>query len=369
MTTKPTEILSRAGVSLWLDDLSRTRLDSGDLAGLVAERNVVGVTTNPSIFAGALRDGASYAPSLGAARAAGMSAAEAVIAVTAADVRDACDVFAPVFAASEGRDGRVSLEVSPALAHDAEATVAQALELWRIVDRPNAMIKIPATDAGLEAIAAVLAEGISVNVTLIFSISRFRQVHNAVLGGLERARLAGRDLAAIRAVASVFVSRLDTAVDARLRAIGSPEALARTGTAGVANARLCFAAAAEAADSERAAMLADSGAHPLRPLWASTGVKDPALPPTHYVTELCGPGVVNTLPAATLAAVAESDQDGADRLTGTAAAANAELNAIDALGIDLGEITAELERAGLASFLADWQGLEATVAAALEETA
>ncbi|MEB4613035.1 transaldolase, partial [Leucobacter sp. M11] len=291
---------------------------------------------------------------------------ETVFALTSADVRDACDLLEPRYRASGGVDGRVSIEVEPRLAHDAVGTVAQARELWALVNRENAMIKIPATLAGLDAISDVIAEGISVNVTLIFSLERYRQVTNAYLSGLERARAAGLDLTAIHSVASFFVSRLDTEVDARLRAIGTDEALELTGKTAIANAHLAYEVFGQAFDSERFAVLSAAGAHRQRPLWASTGVKDPQLAPTAYVTELVAPDTVNTMPEATLEAVAAAEPVVADAVTGHTAVANAQLNAVAEQGIDYAEVTELLEREGLEKFEVSWNELLATVRAGLE---
>ncbi|MBF6414446.1 transaldolase, partial [Nocardia cyriacigeorgica] len=271
--------LSAAGVSVWLDDLSRDRINSGNLAELIATRGVVGVTTNPTIFQGALSKGHAYDAQVAALAAQGADADAAIRTITTDDVRAACDVLAPVFEQTGGVDGRVSIEVDPRLAFDADRTVAQAVELWKIVDRPNLFIKIPATEEGLPAITAVLAEGISVNVTLIFSVARYRSVMGAYLDGLRKARTAGHDLAYIHSVASFFVSRVDTEIDKRLEAIGSPEALALRGQAGVANARLAYAEYQDVFDggahTSTYSHLAAMGANRQRPLWASTGVKNP----------------------------------------------------------------------------------------------
>ncbi|HLR99035.1 MAG TPA: transaldolase, partial [Mycolicibacillus parakoreensis] len=281
--------LSAAGVSVWLDDLSRNRLTTGNLAELIASRSVVGVTTNPTIFQKALAEGDSYDAQIAELAARGADVDAAIRTATTDDVRDACDVLAPQYEASGGVDGRVSIEVDPRLAHETDKTVAQAVELWKIVDRPNLFIKIPATKAGLPAITATLAEGISVNVTLIFSVQRHREVMEAFLAGLEAARTAGHDLAQIHSVASFFVSRVDTEIDSRLEKIGSPDALALRGQAGVANARLAYGAYREVFENPdtngRFAALTAAGAAVQRPLWASTGVKNPDYPDTLYVTE------------------------------------------------------------------------------------
>ena len=365
-STSPTQALSDAGVSIWLDDLSRERIESGGLGRLIAERNVVGVTTNPTIFAGALANGHAYEGQVAALAADGADVDRAVFEITTDDVRSAAEVFAPVYETTDGYDGRVSIEVSPVLAHDAAGTIAQAEELWAKVDRPNVMIKIPATVEGLEAITATIAKGISVNVTLIFSLERHRAVIDAYLAGLEQAQAAGIDLSTIHSVASFFVSRVDTEIDKRLTAIGTEEALALKSQAGVANARLAYALYQEAFASDRARALLDAGAKRQRPLWASTGVKDPALPDTLYVTELVAPGVVNTMPEKTLEATADHGEIDGDTVTGNADAARGVLDALASVGVDYDDVTALLEREGVDKFIVSWNELLETVTAALE---
>src|SRR5712675_1312094 len=297
MTQNPNlAALSAAGVSVWLDDLSRNRLQSGNLQELIDTKSIVGVTTNPSIFQKALADGDAYAAQVAELAERGADVDATIRTVTTDDVRNACD----------GVDGRVSIEVDPRLAHDTDKTIKQAIELWKIVDRPNVFIKIPATKAGLPAITAVLAEGISVNVTLIFSVERHREVMDAYLAGLEKAREAGHDVSKIHSVASFFVSRVDTEIDKRLEKIGSDEALALRGQAGVANARLAYAAYQEVfVGGDRFEALKGDGARVQRPLWASTGVKNPDYSDTLYVTELVAPNTVNTMPEKTIDAVAD----------------------------------------------------------------
>jgi len=357
--------LAAAGVSIWLDDLSRGRLASGGLAELIRDHHVTGVTTNPSIFQAAITAGSDYDEQLAALAAAGADAEAAVFAMTTDDVRAACDVFAPVAAATGGVDGRVSIEVDPRLAHDCAATVAQAADLAAAVGRDNVFIKIPATLEGLPAITAVLAQGISVNVTLIFSLQRYRAVMNAFVEGLERAHAAGHDLSRIHSVASFFVSRVDTEVDVRLAAIGTDAARALAGRAAVANAHLAYQAFQEVFATPRWRSLADDGARPQRPLWASTGVKDPAYPDTLYVTELVAPGCVNTMPEKTLRAVADHGEIRGDTITGGYAAAQQVLDAIDALGISYTEVVDKLEREGVSKFEQAWVALLADVEAAL----
>ena len=364
--TSNTARLSAIGVSIWLDDLSRDRIRSGGLERLIAERDVVGVTTNPTIFASALANGTTYAEQVASLAAAGASAAEAVFEITTDDVRSASDVFAGVYERTAGQDGRVSIEVEPGLAHDADGTVEQAKALWAKVDRPNAMIKIPATLAGLTAITEVIAAGISVNVTLIFSLARYRQVIDAYLDGLERAQAAGIDLASIRSVASFFVSRVDTEIDKRLSAIGGPDAEALKSKAGVANAQLAYEVYEHAFATDRAQALLGAGAHRQRPLWASTGVKDPALPDTLYVTELAVADTVNTMPEKTLEATFDHAPVHGDAVTGSYDAARAILAGVGALGVDVDDVTDLLEREGVEKFVVSWNELLDTVAAALE---
>lgn len=363
--TSPTTSLSEAGVSIWLDDLSASRISSGNLVSLIRDRDVVGVTTNPTIFAAAIGRGEGYEERIADCASRGLDATQTIIELTTNDVAQACDIFADVYAATEGRDGRVSIEVEPGLARDPEGTAEQARQLWERVGRENVMVKIPATEEGLVAITETIAAGISVNVTLIFSLERYRQVINAYLAGLEQARAAGHDLSRIHSVASFFVSRVDTEIDGRLAAIGSEEALALRGQAGIANARLAYEVFAQSFATERAGLLIDAGANPQRPLWASTGVKDPSLPDTLYVTELVAPGVVNTMPEATLEATFDHAEIAGDTVTGQYREADRVLGAIDGLGIDYVEVVTKLEVEGLQKFDASWDELLATVDDAL----
>jgi transaldolase len=363
--TTPTQQLSDAGVSIWLDDLSRGRLDTGTLAKLIEEKNVVGVTTNPSIFHAAITAGTDYDGTIAQQAAAGASVEDTIFEITTTDVADACDLFAPVAAATKGVDGRVSIEVDPRLAWDTAGTIAEAKHLYKRVNKDNVLIKIPATLEGLEAITATLAEGISVNVTLIFSLERYRAVINAFQSGLEQAKENGHDLSKIHSVASFFVSRVDSEIDKRLDAIGTEEAKALKGKAGLANARLAYQVYEELFATERWALLAEAGALPQRPLWASTGVKDPAYPDTLYVTELVAPGVVNTMPEKTLDATFDHGVVTGDTVTGTYAEANATLDALEKLGISYNDVVALLESEGLDKFVASWKELLADVEGAL----
>lgn len=353
------EALSRAGVSIWLDDLSRDRIDSGNLGELIAEYSVVGVTTNPTIFAAALAKGNAYAAQLDSL--AGTSTSEAIKQLCTTDVRNACDLFAGIHRDSSGYDGRVSIEVEPGLAHDTQATIDQAAELHDLVGRENVLIKIPATVPGLKAIEASIASGISVNVTLIFSVARYLDVMDAYLGGLEQAAAAGLDLARIHSVASFFVSRVDTEIDHRLAALGRSDL---AGKAGVANAVVAFGAYEKVFGAERFRALAAQGANVQRPLWASTGTKDPAYPDTLYVSGLVADGVVNTMPEKTMLAFADHGEVGAS-IAGRADEGQAVLDELTAAGIDLPDVFDTLETEGVAKFVASWNELVATVEAAL----
>lgn len=357
--------LSNAGVAVWLDDLSRDRLEDGSLARLVADLSVVGVTTNPSIFQAAITGSGRYDAQVRSLAAAGHDVEGVVRSLTTDDVRAACDVLAPVAERTDHVDGCVSIEVDPRLAHEAEATLAQARELWAQIERPNLLVKIPATRAGLPAIRAAITEGISVNVTLIFSIERYRDVMEAYLAGLEARLDAGDDISAVRSVASFFVSRVDTAVDPLLEAIGSSQALAALGTAAVANARLAYELYQDVFSGPRWEALAAAGARPQRPLWASTGVKNPAYPDTMYVTELIGPGVVNTMPEPTLLAVADHGTVTPDTLTSGKPDPAEVMAELATLGIDMAAITESLETEGVAKFEQAWAQLLGSVEAAM----
>ena len=363
MTQNPNlAALSAAGVSVWLDDLSRERLQTGNLQELIDTKSVVGVTTNPSIFQAALSKGDAYDDQIKELAERGADVDATIRTVTTDDVRNACDVFAKIYEQSDGVDGRVSIEVDPRLAHDTDKTILQAIELWKIVDRPNLLIKIPATEAGVPAIASVLAEGISVNVTLIFSVERYRLVMDAYLKGLEKAKEAGHDLSRIHSVASFFVSRVDTEIDKRLEDIGTDEALALRGKAGVANARLAYAAYEEVfLGGERFEKLKGDGARVQRPLWASTGVKNPDYSDTLYVTELVAPNTVNTMPEKTMDAVADHGEVTGDTVTGRGAESQEVFDQLSGVGIDLTDVFVVLEDEGVEKFEKSWHELlEAT---------
>jgi transaldolase len=353
--------LSEHGVSIWLDDLSRELLRSGDLQRLLDNKSVVGVTTNPTIFASALAKGDAYDEQLREIGAVGTDVDRAIFELTTSDVREACDVFRPIYDRTNGVDGRVSIEVDPRLAHDTAKTTETARELYAAVDRPNVMIKIPATVEGLPAITQATSEGISVNVTLIFSLDRYRGVMQAFLTGLEQAREAGRDLSKIHSVASFFVSRVDSEYDKRIDALGTDEAKALRGKAAIANARLAFQAFEEVFSTPRWQVLADDGANVQRPLWASTGVKDPTYPDTMYVTELVTRPVVNTMPSATMDAFADHGEVTGDTVRGRYDEAREQLDALERLGISYAEVTDQLEREGVQKFDKSWDELTATV--------
>jgi transaldolase len=348
-------------VSIWLDDLSRQRITSGNLVDLITHRHVVGVTSNPTIFAHALEHAEDYNDQIRALAARGASVEEAVREITVADVQSACDVFSGTWESTGGVDGRVSLEVDPRLAHDCDATLAQAAELWKTVDRPNLMIKIPATEEGLLAITGALADGISVNVTLVFSVERYREVIAAFFAGLEQASANGHDLSSIASVASFFVSRVDTEVDKRLEAIGTEPPLALRGQAAVANARLAYAAYQQEFATPRWARLHEAGARPQRPLWASTGVKDPAYKDTLYVDELVAPGTVNTMPEGTLKAFADHGEIG-PMLPADGGDCEVVLAQFTKAGIDLDTLAAQLQDEGAKSFVKSWDELLAVIA-------
>lgn len=365
---RPLVDLSEAGVSIWLDDLDRHRIESGGLARLISDSCVRGVTTNPSIFDKAMSTGAAaYASQVASLAAAGLDVDQAIRIMTSDDVRAACDLFTGTWRSSNGVDGRVSIEVDPRLAHDTAATISQAAELWATVDRPNLLIKIPATRAGLPAITAVIGAGISVNVTLIFSVTRYLEVVRAFEEGLRQAQAAGHDISTIHSVASFFVSRVDTEVDGRLDALGTDDAAALRGRAAIANARLAWAAHVNGLAEEAWQSLAAAGANAQRPLWASTGVKDPAYDDTRYVVDLVVDGCVNTMPEPTLDAVADHGRVNGDTVSGTAAEAVAVWESLAELGIAEAEVCEKLEAEGVQKFIESWEQLRSSVARALEQ--
>ena len=361
--------LSEEGVAIWLDDLSRQRITSGNLAELIDQQHVVGVTTNPTIFQKAISEGHGYDQQLSDLAARKVTVEEAIRMITTADVRDAADILRPVYDATGGKDGRVSIEVDPRLAHNTRATVAEAKQLAWLVDRPNTLIKIPATEAGIPAIAETIGLGISVNVTLIFSLERYRLVMDAFLTGLEKAKERGLDLSQIHSVASFFVSRVDTEIDKRIDALGTDEAKAARGKAGVANARLAYEAYEEVFSSDRWNALEKAGANKQRPLWASTGVKDKAYKPTLYVDELVAPNTVNTMPEATLFATEEQGEIRGNAIAGTYEQARADLDAVEKLGIKYDDVVRLLEEEGVEKFEASWTDLLKSTEAELKRLA
>jgi transaldolase len=361
----PLRQLSDEGVAVWLDDMSRERLVSGNLKAIVRDKHVVGVTTNPTIFHKAITSGDVYDAQLAELRVLEIPVAEGIRLLTTHDVRAVCDLLRHVYDVTDGLDGRVSIEVDPGLAHETEPTVAEADLLWWLVDRPNLMVKIPATDEGLPAITRTLAAGISVNVTLIFSLARYEAVMQAYLDGLEQAQASGRDLSRIASVASFFVSRVDTEVDSRLDKIGTPEAAALRGKAAIANARLAYQRYERMFSSDRWERLEALHARPQRPLWASTGVKDPSYDDTRYVVELVAPNTVNTMPEATLRAAADHGVIRGNTIKGSYAEAQQVFDDLAAVGVDLDDVFAALEADGVAKFQASWRELQADVAGAL----
>jgi transaldolase len=357
--------LSAAGVSVWLDDISRERLITGNLAGLIRDRHVVGVTSNPTIFAHALASGSAYDGQLADLEVRKVGLEEAARAITTYDIRWACDVLRPVYDATSGVDGRVSLEVDPRIARDTAKTIAEARALWWLVDRPNLFIKIPATEQGVPAITQCLSEGISVNVTLIFSLERYGQVMDAFFAGMEQAGQAGHDLATIASVASFFVSRMDTEVDRRLDKIGTEEAAALRGKAAIANARLAYELYEQRFATPRWEALRQAGARPQRPLWASTSTKDPAFPDTMYVEELVAPDTVNTMPEATLHAMADHGKVRGNTASSGYDQARQVFADLEALGIGYQDVVTVLEEEGVAKFAASWQEMLETISTQL----
>jgi transaldolase len=371
MTSQPQDKLSQpddilasltaAGVSIWLDDISRERLTTGNLATLVRDMHVSGVTSNPTIFAHAVSTGHAYDQQLADLAVRGVHIDEAARAITTYDIRWGCDVLRPVYDATDGVDGRVSIEVDPRIARDTAKTIAEARALWWAVDRPNLFIKIPATLEGLPAITQCLSEGISVNVTLIFSLERYGQVIDAFMAGLEQAAAAGHDVAVLGSVASFFVSRVDTEVDGRLDKIGTPEAAALRGKAAIANARLAYELHEQRLASPRWAALEQAGAAPQRPLWASTSTKDPAYEDTMYVVELVAPGTVNTMPEATLHATAAHARLRGDTVRGTYDQSRQVFADLARLGIAYDDVVEVLEVEGVQKFATSWQEFLETI--------
>jgi transaldolase len=353
--------LTAAGVSIWLDDISRERLRTGNLAELIRDWAVTGVTSNPTIFAHAVAHGDAYDRQLADLAVRGVHTEEAARAIATYDIRWGCDVFRPVYDITDGVDGRVSIEVDPRIAKDTAKTIAEARALWWLVDRPNLFIKIPATLEGLPAITAALAEGISVNVTLIFSLERYGQVIDAFMAGLEQALAAGRDISTLASVASFFVSRVDTEVDGRLDKIGTPEAAALRGKAAIANARLAYELYEQRISTPRWQALREAGARVQRPLWASTSTKDPAFEDTMYVVELVAPDTVNTMPEATLRATADHAKLRGDTIQGTYEESRKVFAELEKLGISYDDVVRVLEEEGVQKFAASWNEFLGTI--------
>jgi transaldolase len=353
-----TKEIAAAGTSIWLDDLSRAKLtgtDSLSLPSRIKNSGVVGVTTNPSIFNAAITGSADYAADIASLKS--HSPEEIVKKLTTDDVRKACDLFSEIYSQSSGVDGRVSIEVDPRLAHDTSATIAEGKDLWQIVDRPNLMIKVPATLAGLPAITELIASGISVNVTLIFSCQRYEQVIDAFIAGIEEALQRGNDASQIHSVASFFISRIDTAVDQQLKIINTTQSLKLLGQAAIANAVLAYELFLKKSNSARWTKFSAAGAHMQRPLWASTGVKDPAYDDTRYVMQLIAPHTVNTMPQSTLDAVLDHGKFYGNTVTPAIEKSHLLLAALTKTGISLNSITDQLEIDGVASFAKAWQSL------------
>ena len=346
---------------MWLDDISRDRLRTGNLQMLIDDMHVVGVTSNPTIFAKSLSSGTAYDDQIADLKAYGVTVDEASRMITTYDIRWACDVFRPTYEATNGLDGRVSLEVDPRLARETAPSIAEARALWWMVDRPNLLIKIPATAEGLPAITQCLSEGISINVTLIFALERYGEVIDAFMTGLERAAAAGRDLSKIRSVASFFVSRVDTEVDDRLDKLGTPEAAALRGKAAVANARLAYELFEQRFATERWQALRAQGANVQRPLWASTSVKDPSFGDTMYVVNLVVADTVNTMPEGTMRAMADHGKLLGDTVHGTYEASRQVFADLEELGIGYDDVVQVLEDEGVTKFEASWNQLLDTI--------
>ncbi|CAB4649236.1 unannotated protein [freshwater metagenome] len=350
--------------SIWLDDLSRAKISGSDAHSLpsrIATSAVVGVTTNPSIFGSAISSGSEYSNDIKVMK--GSSVDDVIEKLTTDDVRAACDLMYPIFKSSHGIDGRVSIEVDPTLAHDTQATINAGQKLWKIIDRANVMIKVPATLEGLPAITALLAAGISVNVTLIFSIKRYGQVIDAFMKGVQECN----DPSKIHSVASFFISRIDSSIDAQLKEIGSPQALSLLGKAAIANAHLAYQLFEEKFNSPAWKALETKGAHKQRPLWASTGVKDPSYPDTQYVVELIAPDTVNTMPQSTLDALIDHGVLRGDTVTGNYQQAIQVLKGLSDVNVSLDDVTTELEIDGVKKFAQAWNDLQKNVEAALQE--
>jgi transaldolase len=350
--------LAAAGVSVWSDQISRRMLDTGELTRRAEHDAVTGVTSNPTIFAAAVGGSDDYTDQLMDLKSAGVPTEEIVKALMADDIRRACDVLTPIHDSTSGVDGYVSVEVDPYLAAETEATIAEARDWVKQVDRDNLLVKVPATPEGIPAIRALIGEGVSVNVTLIFSLARYREVIDAYMSGLEDLADVGGDMASVASVASFFVSRFDTEVDPRLEAVGSNDAHDLRGHLAVANARAAYGIFMEAFATPRFEALSAQGARPQRPLWASTSTKNPAYSDLLYVENLVAKDTVNTMPLATI----DAYQDHGDPEPSTFDAvdivrANDELEKLGTLGVDYRDVVDTLEREGVEKFQASWQEL------------
>ena len=363
----PIQQLADTGVAVWLDDLSRARIQSGELAKMVEHGGVVGITTNPTIFAKAIGSGEGYEAQVHDLALGGTAVGDALRLLILSYVRAACHVLQPTASRTGGRDGRVSIEVDPRIAQDAARTAAEARGLWWLVDRANLFIKIPATLAGLPAITETLAAGISVNVTLIFSVERYRAVLDAFLTGLEQRLAGGGSLEGLESVASFFLSRIDVEIDRRLDAMNGSGAAQLRGKAAIANAQLAYEVYEVALASPRWQALQAKGGRMQRLLWASTGVKDKAYDDTRYVVELAAPDTVNTMPAATLEAVADHGRPHGNAIAGVYEAAREVFRSLERIGIGFADVVNLLEQQGLTSFAKSWDELIASVTHQLEK--
>ncbi|MPZ53872.1 MAG: transaldolase [Acidimicrobiia bacterium] len=359
--TSPIHLLNVAGVSAWIDELSRAMLDSGDLERLVEEDSIRGVTSNPTIFAKAITGSTDYDEQVAEMAGRGAETTEIITTLMADDLRRACDVLADVHRDTNGRDGFVSVEVTPSLAHDSEETIAEAREWVKSIDRPNLLVKVPATEAGLPAIEQLTAEGISVNITLIFSLDRYRAVMGSYLAGLSRAASDGIELSGIASVGSFFVSRMDVEVDARLDEIGSEKALSLRGKTAIANAQLAYEAYEDTFRGDQWQQLVSNGARVQRPLWASTSTKDPSYPDTMYVDALVAHHTVNTMPIETVRAYQDHGKPPTGFGPEEIAHAHTVLDDMAAVGIGYDDVMEVLEREGVEKFTASWDEVVADV--------
>jgi len=363
MSTSRLHQISELGQSIWYDNIQRALLENGQLAQMIAEDSLTGLTSNPSIFDKAISKSDDYDSALADLLAKNPHADIVTLyeALAISDIQAAADLMRPVYDRTDGADGYVSLEVSPTLAHKTEESIIEARRLFKTVNRPNLMIKIPATPAGLRAIATLIGEGINVNATLMFSLADYDGVAEAYLTGLETLAANGGNLSKVASVASFFVSRVDTIFDNALEAIGTGEALALRGKMGVANAKVAYQRFLETFGSERFKKLAAKGARAQRPLWASTSTKNPAYSDVLYVEELIGPDTVNTMPPATIVAFKDHGVSEA-RLTEGADEANAVMAQIAALGISYDDLTQTLQTQGVNAFAKAFEGLLANLA-------